>query len=313
MINNLYLIYGLNDFLVDLEIKKIIKNTEPINIIKYDLNNDSIEKVIDDACTISLFDQNKTIIVKNSNCFTSLKNEIEQDYKKLELYLNNPNPNTILIFLSRAEKLDKRKKVGKLIKEKGTIIEVNPPKDLTKIIINLFKEYKIKKSDIDLLIERVGTNLGVLNQEIIKLKNYKEEDYNITTKDILAVSCQNKQPDIYTFIDYIINKNLKQALKLYNDLLIFNYEPTTIIILLSNKFRLMYQSKLLSTKGYSINQIASQLKGHPYSIKLALQKGWNYEKEILLNYLNKFAELDFQIKSGKIAPNLGLELFLLDL
>ncbi len=312
MKNNLFLIYGLDEFLIELELQKILKRVDPINTVKYDLDNHFIEKVIEDACTISLFSQQKTIIVKNSNLFTSKKNEIEQNLKTLESYLNNPNPGTIIIFIIKTEKLDERKKVCKLIREKGTLIKIETPKNLTKFIINLFGDYKINSKDINLLIELVGENLGILNQEIIKLKNYKDEDYNITTNDIIEVVTRNMQPDIYLFIDCIINKDLKRGLQLYNDLLIFKEEPVAIISLLANKFRTMIQTKLLSNKGYSIDKIASELDSHPYPIKLALEKGRGYDNKVLLDYLEKLAELDFNIKSGLIDKNLGLELFILN-
>ena len=73
MKNNIYLIYGSDSFLIELELKKIIGNTDPINIVKYNLDNNLINEVIDDAVTISLFSQSKTIIVKNSNIFTKEK------------------------------------------------------------------------------------------------------------------------------------------------------------------------------------------------------------------------------------------------
>ena len=54
----IYLFYGEEEFLIDSEIKKLIsKNKIDSNSIsRYDLDIDSIKSVIDDACTISLFD-----------------------------------------------------------------------------------------------------------------------------------------------------------------------------------------------------------------------------------------------------------------
>ena len=129
------------------------------------------------------------------------------------------------------------------MKKYGTIIKVETPKNLTKFITDSLGEYKITPSNVNLLIERVGNNLSILNQEIIKLKNYKDDDYNITEDDILEVTSKNIQPDMYYFIDCIVNRNLDKALELYNELLIFNEEPIAIIALLANKFRMMYQSK----------------------------------------------------------------------
>lgn len=313
MSNNLYIVYGLDSFLIDLEVKKIIGNIDPINIVKYNLDEHLIDEVIDDASTLSLFSPHKTIIIKNSNIFTSRKNEIEHDLKKFEKYLSNPNPDSTLIFVVESEKLDERKKICKIINKDGIVKHVEAPKNLNKFITESFENYKISFDNINLLLDRVGSNLGILTQEINKLKIYKDEDLTITEEDILEVTSKNSQPDLFLFVDYIVNKDLEKAFDMYKELRIFNEEPIMIISLLANKFRMMYQSKLLIQKGYTINDIATNLGSHPYPVKLAIEKGREYSSDLLLTYIEKLADLDFNIKSGVIDKELGLELFILSI
>ncbi|MFA5603459.1 MAG: DNA polymerase III subunit delta [Bacilli bacterium] len=313
MSNNLYIVYGLDSFLIDLEVKKIIGDIDPINIVKYNLDEHLIDYVIDDASTLSLFSPQKTIIIKNSNIFTSRKNDLEHDLKKIEKYLSNPNPNSTLIFIVETDKLDERKKIYKIINKEGIIKHVEIPKNLTKFVTDSFDNYKINIDNINILLDRVGNNLGVLTQEINKLKIYKDEDLIITKEDILEVTSKNSQPDLFLFVDYIVNKDLEKAFDMYKELRTFNEEPIMIISMLANKFRMMYQSKLLIQKGYTINDIATNLGSHPYPVKLAIEKGREYSSELLLNYLEKLADLDFNIKSGIIDKELGLELFILSI
>ncbi len=309
----IYLIYGAEQFLIDEQLKKITANDNELNINNYDLDINSIEEIIDDAETLSLFASSKVIIVKNSNIFTSKKNIISHNTELLENYLNNPNPSTKLIFIVETDKLDSRKKINKIIKKCGNIIECQPPTNLNKFVIDLLGDYNIDTNLTKLLIERVGNNLSILNQEIIKLKLYKQEDKNITKKDILNVTSKNIQPDLFLFIETLINKDIDKALSLYKELLIFNEEPIKIILMLANQFRIMYQSITLTQKGYTQKNIAELLDIHPYRVKLAIEKGWQYHPDDLLIYLEKLADLDYQIKSGKIDKEIGLELFILNL
>lgn len=313
MNKNIYLIYGTNDYLIKEEVKKIVKNTDPINIVKYNLNNTTIEEVLEDALTISLFSENKTIIVEKSNIFTTFKSEIEHNIKKLELYLSNQNPNTVLIFVVNSDKIDSRKKVCKLIKDKGILIHVTQPNNLVPYVQKKLNGYEISIQNINFLINRTGTNLGIINNEVKKLKIYKKNNFKISKDDILNVVSKNLEPDIYYFIDCIIKRNLDEAFVIYNELITLNKEPILIISLLANNFRLMYQSKQLIQKGYTLNDIASSLESHIYPVKLAIEKGRMYSDKILLNCLEKLADLDFQIKSGQIDKNIGLELFILSM
>ena len=74
----------------------------------------------------------------------------------------------------------------------------------------------------------------------------------------------------------------------------------------------MYQSIILKEQGLNNNEIATTLTVHPYRVKLALEEGIKYQKKTLLNFILKLANLDNDIKTGKINAELGVELFILN-
>lgn len=294
-----YLIYGLNDFLIKSELDKIIdKNKiETDSITTY--NSDILlEDIIRDAEVIPLFSDKKLIIV-DFDVFDS------NGSKLLEKYLKNRNPSTILVFIIRSEKLDERKKIFKLIDK----IECNKV-NINSFAKKLFDGYEISSSTLNKLIARVGDDLYNLSNEIEKLKVFKINDKVIKDED-LVITIKNIDDDIFGFIDNVINKNSEKVIETYNELLKKNGEPIAIIVMIANQIRLMYQVKLLYSKGNSNDMMASILEVHPYRVKLALEKGRIYSEKTLLDLLEKLADLDVSIKSGKIDADIGLELFLL--
>jgi len=310
-----YLLYGTIDYLIKNEINKIIKenNIEKINIAKYDLTNDSINKIIEDSQSISLFSDKKLIIVSNSYIFSSLnKKNIEQNINILEDYLNNINIDTILIFTLINDKLDERKKITKLIKKNGIVKEFNSI-DTIDVIKKLFDNYKISVEDIKYLINRVGEDITLLQNEINKIKIYKDNDLIITRDDINNLTSKTLEVNNFKLIDAIIDKNKNLAYQLYDERIKLNEEPIAIIISIANQIRIMYQVKQLYMNGDTENNIAKTLNIHPYRVKLAIQNAKKYESDVLLNYLKKLSDLDINIKTGKIDKNLGLELFILSL
>ena len=303
-----YLLYGLKDFQINEEIKNLTKNQNDMNISRYDLNNAPLKDAIDDAETYSMFAETKTVIVENASMFTTLTSK---DSDIVENYLNNINKSTNLIFIAHAEKLDTRKKITKLIKKVGIVKEFNEeisPLNLTK---KLLKDYDINEKTINLFLDRVGNNPLIIQNEINKIKIYKNKDKNITAEDIINLTNKNIDIDIFKLIDYIVQKNKEKAIELYYEMLKINEEPIKIIVILANQFRIMYQSKELLKKGYSEKDIASILKIHPYRVKLAIQNGRNYSSKTLLEYLNNLADIDIGIKTGKLNKDLALELFIL--
>lgn len=308
----IYLLYGTVCYLIEQQLNKIISdsNIDAININKYDLTVDNINKVINDASSMSLFDDKKIIIVNNAICFTSNKKDI--DTTSLEQYLNNINENTIMIFIVNNESLDERKKITKLIKKIGNVKEYNSV-DKESIVKRLFESYSISNSDIKLLIDRIGDDITLLSNEIEKIKIYKNNDKTITKDDILNLTSKSLETNNFKLIDAIISNDKKLAISLYHERLKLNEEQIAIIIALANQIRIMYQVKQLYMDGYTENNIATKLKIHPYRVKLALQNSKKYDSNILIKYLYELSTLDIQIKSGKMDKTLALELFILSI
>ena len=310
----MYLLYGIIDYLIEEEITKIKEknNINDIDIVKYDLFNTKLEDIIDDYNSISLFNNKKLIIVDNSYIFTGINNKkfIDQNIDVLDKSLDNQNDN-IIIFKILKDKLDERKKIVKKFKEKGIVKDLNNF-NINKYVESMFNGYKIDYDNVKFFIDRVGDNLDILKQEANKIIAYKDTDKVIKKEDILNLTSKNIDTDFFKFIENIVSKNKEKALESYFEI-VKDEEPIKIIVILANKFRLIYQSKRLYKKGYSEKDISDMLGSNYYSVKKCLESSRNYSEEMLLENINKLAQLDIDIKNGKIDKSIGLELFILSL
>lgn len=302
----MYLLYGTDEYLIKNKINSIIidNNLTKLDIVTYDLDN-NIKDIINDATTLSLFQDKKGIIINCSNLF-------KEDLTLLEKYFDNINPDTIMIFVYKEKKLDERRKITKLFRSKGNVIELNEVNNIFPIVKNMFNGFKISDKDINLFIDRVGNNLYMLDQEANKLKTYKDNK-EITTNDILDIISKNVEIDLFKLIDSIITKDKNTSMEIYNEMLKQKEEPIAIIITLANQIRIMYQTKKLYGLGYRENEIATILNIHPFRVKKGYEKAIKYTDDVLLTYLNNLAELDLKIKKGLISKDLALEIFILEM
>lgn len=303
----IYVVYGKEEYLVDQKVKELAPTS-----INYDLEFDSLKDVLFDASMMTLLGDKKYIVVNNPY-FLSIAKEGDPviDTSMLEDYLNNINPNTVLIFKYYKDKLMESKKITKLLKNKGVFYEFNKTNNLD-IIKDKLDGFKIDKESINILLDRVGDNIGILINEIEKLKTYKYDSKEITKEDALTIN-KYEEIDFFKFIDHIINKEKNLALNEYFSLLNQKEEPIKILIVIASKIRLMYQVKVLSEKGYTVNDIANQLETKTYPVQLAGVAAKKYSKEKLLNTLINIGELDENIKTGKVVPASALELFIINL
>ena len=307
----MYIFYGTDLFLIQREINKIKEKEkiDDLNIISYDLNVHTIKDIIEDANTYSLFGTNKIIIAENA-LFLTGKGTLPEDISVLEEYINNPNKNTILILTVLEEKLDERKKIVKNLKKNSIVKECISENEYA-FIKNSLDNYSMDDKTIKLFIQRVGNDFTLLSNELEKLKLYKLDEKKITEEDVKELTTKNISLDIFEFIDDILYKRKEKALETLKELLKRNTEPIAVIVMLAGQIRIMYESKELRSRGYTESDIAKLLEIHPFRVKKALEKGYQYTSSTLLYYLEELEKLDVNIKRGNINKDLALELFIL--
>lgn len=310
----IYTLYGEDTFGMNKFINDLLKKEQIEDKITYDYEESNIKDVLEECSYNDLFG-NKKLVVLNNATFLTGKTTLNDD--SLELYVNNPNELTILILKVNEDKLDERKKLVKLLKEKSTLKAYKSLdiKDINIYIKNylLNEGYKIDNNIIPLIASRINGNTKVLNSELDKLMLYKISDKIITKDDVLKVITKYEEDNIFKLVDAVIKKDKPSIFTLYKGLIDNKEEPAVIMSLLSNNLRIILQSGILYKDGYSKDKIASYLKEHPYRISLALENSRLIEKKELINDLNKLAILDYQIKSGEVDRFKGLEAFFIEL
>ena len=314
--NNIYLLYGIDKSLIDNKINEIKKkiNIEDYDVIKYDMNNNSIDNVINEISMPSLFSSKKLLLVNNSTFFNVGKSIDTEEFEK---YLTNLDKSIYIIFSDITEKIDSRKKICKLIDKIGKIIELK--KGDRTYIINYLKDYikengyKIDSYVLNKFIDKVGDNISILVNELNKIFMYKLEDKTILESDIDKLTIKNLEEDIFKLTDFIIKKDKFNCFKLYQDFLNNNYEETYLIGMLASQFRFLLQVKLLCNQGKNKDEITNILSVHPYRVKLAINNLYSYSLNELTKNLNNLFILDKDIKTGLVNKKIAMELYLANL
>lgn len=308
-----YIIKSNSYRLLKRELDKLIKDIDKQNINYFDLDVDNIKDILDNANYVSLFDDKKCIIVYNSNIF-GIKFEYKNELEILEKYLNNPNNNTTLIFLT--DNISKSKKCVKLINSKGNVIELNKPTgdNLKKEIINYLKDFnfKIENKALDLLIKRLDNNYDYILNELDKIIIVKE-DYLINVEDINKYSVNIEEVDLFKFVDLVIKKKIEECLEELKIIVENNIEPVIILSMIAGQYRLIYSTKNLIKQGLSEKTIADELNVHPYRIKLAHDNSYNYSNIELKDKILSIGELDRKIKTGELDKYNALKIFIINL
>lgn len=310
--NNNYLLESADYISLQNEIAEIIKkhSFENSAISIYDLDETLLEKALEDLDTYSFLTSKKVIIIKSIEGIN--QETFQKDIEHLLQYLDNPNPDNLLFIASK--KLNNTLKITKELKKRCTFIQVTMNAlDFAK---KELKDYKLETGVLNLLMEYCKEDITKLKNECLKLKTYKQEEQAITKKDVDEL-CTEKLGDstdlTFAFTRSLAERNKKDALLKYKELLNYNIEPLNIIGLLASQIRIMYQVKVLENQNMRPNEIADTLGEKAFRITKTKELTRYYTNKELLELMIKLQEIDIQIKTTDTEPNSLIELFILNI
>lgn len=308
-----YIIKSESYRLLDSKIKELTNNINKENIIHFDLTLDNLKDILEECNYTSLFNDKKAIIVNNTNIFGT-KYEYKDDMELLEKYLNNQNKNTQLIFI--ADTISVKKKCVKIVKDNGNLFELKKPvgEDLKLQIIEYLKNngFKIENNALTQLITNLNSNYDFILNELDKVIVVKK-DYLITNEDIDKYTIKIIEENIFDFVDLVIKKDTKNIFIKLEKYIQEKQEPAILLSNIASQYRLIYSVKNLLKNGFSEKEIATELDIHPYRVKLAKEKSYNYTNEELKEKLLSIGSLDEKVKLGMIDKYVALKLFFINI
>lgn len=324
MANNIMAIYGEVPELVEKKSNEIVESylnekKDDFNYVKYNLYDTSFNQIIEEALTMPFISEKKAIVVKNAFIFTGEKvsKDIQPNNEQVNEFLEKYDGENFIIFEVYQNKLDERKKITKTLKKTSKLAKVEQmsEQEIKNWIKNkLHENFKdIKQDALDLFIELTGINFNIVSQELEKIILFLGERTTINKKDVEEIINRSLEQNVFLLTEYIQKGEKYKAIQLIKDLIVMKEEPIKLLALITSNYRLYYQCKILSRKGYSGQQIAKTINVHPYRVKLALNQVKHYQLTHLLNIIDQCAETDYKLKSSYMDKRLILELFILSL
>lgn len=321
-IEPVYVIAGEESYFIDETLQRLkgkLAEQGEIDIMNYDLDEQLVDEVIDEADTIPFFSDRKLVIAKNASFLKATekgKEKLNHDFKKLERFLQFPPETSVTVFIAPYAKLDERKKATKQMKEHALYLFAETPKerDLAVWVKNEVVSRGAIMTDnaIAQLIEMVGMNMLHLRTEIEKLALYVADTNELIEPPLVeAMVAKTLEQDVFKLLNAYIRGDRSTALSIYHDLLRQKEEPIALVALISSQVRLMSNVYYLVSKGYHPQQISKQLKVNPYRVKRIVEDRGHIGDQQLLDALYGLGEVDLQLKTMSGNRARFLEFFLM--
>lgn len=122
-----------------------------------------------------------------------------------------------------------------------------------------------------LLVDLIGAEMGMLDQELLKLSIYVGQREKITVEDVDRLVGQSRAENVWKIFDVLAEGNLSQALKMLDRLLDQGEAPLALLGAIGSQLRKMAQATRLARNGISLGAALAQAGIPPFATRRAEQ------------------------------------------
>lgn len=297
-----YFIDKISDFIADTVLTEEEKGFNQMVLYGRDV---SIDDIVGNAKRYPMMAERQVVIVKEAQ---HLSRTIEQ----LCSYAENPQQTTVLVMCYKYKKLDKRKKLYKVIQKNGVIFESK------KLYENQVSEwlrknllsngYTISHKAALLLVEYLGTDLGKISKELDKLKLALPKQTEITPKHIEEHIGISKDYNNFELKRAIGERDIVKAAKIIT---YFAQNPKDNPFILTVTLLNSFFTQLLQYHGlsdHSPKSVASTLRINPYFVNEIQTAARNYPMKKVSAIISSLRELDLKGKGVGAATTTDADL-----
>jgi len=295
IISPIYLLYGEEEYFIDLICDKLINKIIDKSEKEFDLNifygkDSTIEIITESLKKYPMISDKNVVVLKEAQILKSKLNKLNQFLKKNIV-------NTILIICYKENKIDKRKEFYKHFEKAGVIFESK--KLYENQIIDWIKNrvyelgLQIDYDSIKILYTFLGDNLNKIDNELKKLViNMNPND--LITKNVIQEKIGfNKDYNFFELQKALGRRDLKNSLKII-DFLKDNLNKNPLVVIIPTIFN--YFQKILMIKFLGNNNLAKELNISSFFLKDYIQSSKNFTLQESLKIISYLKEADFKNK-----------------
>jgi DNA polymerase-3 subunit delta len=267
-------------------------------------------EVFDELDTVPFFDPKRVVIVENADPFvTKYRGELEKKLSHL--------PATGLLILD-VKTWAASTRLAKMIDNAATIACKAPKShELPRWCSDWCASHYQKQLAPDaakLLTEFVEPEMGLLDQELLKLSIYIGARPKIEFADVDKLVGNNRAQDIWKIFDAIGAGNVKDALGIVNRLFDQGEEPMRIVGAMSFQLRKLAHATRLTAQGVSLGAAIAQAGVPPFGQRSAETQIRHLGRRRLDRLYDWLLQINLDLRGGSMLPARTLfERFLLKL
>lgn len=286
---------------------KYIKDVDPTGAELAVLSEPSYDDFHRAVSTVNMFATKRCVVVEG---FVSSANAEEQ--MRMREYLPTlKSGETIIIFWEDVSLTPTKKRAKKTGDTLLDFLLAQPYAQEFKalipaqLIVWLNQEFRARHltaspATLNLLTDFIGNDTWLAKQEIDKLSAYARstDATQITSEMVELLSVDQSEANIFTFVDELMNQNIKSALELFDKLLRAGQSEHYLLSMITRQTRLLLLASSALEDNIPPAQLSTVLKQHPFVMRKITTQARRYSSERLKKIHRQLMLMDFSVKSG---------------
>ncbi len=317
----IFLIHGLEHYLVDKEIKHIWKTmcdnsgTEA-DLVYIDADESSPAQLMEQLDFSPLFALERVAVIRRPQWLVKgsrKAGKMKQLYDALADLLSGPMPGQIVIF-SSDENVSAHPLMKKLAPKLQIIACVRP--HVSGLEAWLKEQAAQMQQPMTLqavrLLARSGQDMYYLQQLLQKL-SLQSGGKKISEQDIMGEFEQQTEINIFRLTDALLNRQVKAALQAYYQLLQQGGQPIFFLYMMVRQFALLGKVKDYCAQGISRQEMAKRTGAKDFAVRKMAGYANKFSWEELEYYFNEFLKTDISLKTSSRDAGILMEALIISI
>ena len=153
-------------------------------------------------------------------------------------------------------------------------------------------------------------DLSIIDSELTKLAAYKASGEKLTAEVMTELLAGAREDEIFKLTDNLLPRPTAQALEIARNLTRSGLQPTSVAYRMARHYALVLAVKARQERGESLQQVQDGMTEHRFVIQKAFDAAQETDANRLEQALKQIRDYEWEVKSGQVDAELGLDVLL---
>jgi len=153
-------------------------------------------------------------------------------------------------------------------------------------------------------------DLSIIDSELSKLAAYKASGSKLTNEAVGELLAGGREDEIFKLTDNLLPRPTPQAMQIARNLTRGGLQPTSVAYRMARHVALVLEVRARQDRGESLQQVQDTMSEHRFVIQKAFEVAQGADPDRLENALKAIRDYEWEVKSGQVDAELGLDVLL---